>query len=243
MQKNRPLAAIGRRAVTASVLACAALGSQAAVVLTNGSFETTGASLPAGLFSASGWLNQSGLAIQASSAAAGFELTNASGVTGARFLRLVSDFPDPANTGFIVQDMGTMVAGETYSILGDVLGGGSTNVSWGATFKLASSGDITPATVFASQRITGIGLGVNSADAISLAYQATSADANQHLFLWMRADAVSSNLQATRGGVDNLRLTVTPAASTPTPGVPEPGSLALVGLALAACSAQVRRRR
>ena len=50
----------------------------------------------------------------------------AGGVTGSRYPRLASDNPDPANTGFIVQNMGTMVAGETYTITGDLLGG----VAW-----------------------------------------------------------------------------------------------------------------
>jgi PEP-CTERM motif len=224
--------------LAAAALASLSVGSQAAVVLVNGSFETTGASFSpviGGLNAASGWTHLSGLNIQAASALPGFEGEQPAGATGLRYLRLASD-AGANNIGFIGQNMGTMVAGERYDILGDVLGGNSTNTQWAATFSLSSDLGLSPATVYATQHIGGITVGVNAANAISLSYTATAGDQGQPLFLWMRADASSSGT-ARRGGVDNLRLTVTPSAT-----IPEPGSLALAGLALLVAAAAAARR-
>jgi hypothetical protein len=206
--------------------------ASAAVLLQNGSFESTGASLGSGLFQAANWTNSSGLAIQASSAPAGSEGTLASAVTGSRYLRLASDNPDPSFTGFIVQNMGTMVAGETYRITGDLLGGAGAALSFSILAQLTSDGGLNPATVYASQTTAGLGVGAVAIGGLSLSYTATGADDGQSLFLWLRARPSGAG-QAVRGGVDNLVLQTTV--------VPEPGTLGMLVAGL--CFAGVLRRR
>lgn len=220
----------------ATALLCGS--GQAAIVLQNGSFEATSGALAAGLASASGWTNQSGLAIQASSAPAGFESTVVGAVTGSRYLRLASDNPDPINTGFIVQNMGTMVAGESYAITGDLLGASGVGLQFSVLARLSSSGDINPATVYDEQTTAALpALGV-AVGGLSLSYTATAADDGDALFLWLRATP-SAFGQAVRGGIDNLVLTTTAAPQNP---VPEPGSLGLLGAALAGLWLQRRGR-
>jgi hypothetical protein len=206
--------------------------ASAAVILQNGSFEITGAALPSGLFQAANWTNNSGLPIQASSAPAGFEGTFGSAVTGSRYLRLASDNPDPGNTGFIVQNMGTMVAGETYTITGDLLGGSSAALSFSILAQLTSDGGLHPATVYASQTTAGLAVGAVAMGGLSLSYTATGADDGQSLFLWLRAQP-SGLGQAVRGGVDNLLLQTT--------AVPEPGTLGRLVAGL--CFAGMLRRK
>ncbi len=69
------------------------------------------------------WRNLSGLDIQASSRLAGSEGTLASGATGNRMLRFATDLNDPSYVGRIAQQIGPMIAGETYTFQADVLGG------------------------------------------------------------------------------------------------------------------------
>lgn len=95
-------------------LACVTTTSAfGAIVLTNGSFEATGAALGAGLFEATRWTNNSSLAIQASSALAGFESTSAGGATGSRFLlepvRVLPYQPGPAG-GSLTKQPGIVIA-------------------------------------------------------------------------------------------------------------------------------------
>jgi len=206
--------------------------ASAAVMLQNGSFEITGAALASGLFQAANWTNNSGLPIQASSAPAGFESTPNAAVTGSRYLRLASDHPDPMNTGFIVQNMGTMVAGETYTITGDLLGGAGAALSFSILAQLTSEGGLNPATVYASQTTAGLVAGAAAIGGLRLSYTATSAVAGQNLFLWLRARPSGLGL-AVRGGVDNLVLQTT--------AVPEPGTLGLLVAGL--CFAGVMRRK
>ena len=207
--------------------------SSADIILTNGSFESTGADYGSGLFAATGWINNSGLNIQASSAPAGFESTSPGGVTGSRYLRLVSDAPDPQNTGFIVQDLGTMVAGETYLFTGDVLGGFDTYGLFGATVELTSDGSLNPTTVYAAQFLSGFAQGSVGVGALNISYTATILDSGNPLSLWLRAPPASAG-QATRGGLDNIQLTIDgPATSTPEPSSPLLAALGGVVMVLA----------
>lgn len=224
----RSLLSLGLLAVTLG------LPVNASIVLQNGSFESTGAALGSGLLAVNNWTNNSGLAIQASSAPAGFEVTPAAGVTGSRFLRLASDNPNPANTGFIVQNMGTMVAGETYTITGDLLGGGSVNNPFSVFARLTSDGSNTPGTTYASQTTSPIGSLVFVSGGLLLSYTATGADNGNPLFISLRA-VPSGAGQALRGGLDNLVLQTTAAP------VPEPSTLALAGIAGLVLA--LRRRR
>ena len=223
-----------RHWMACGLLAVGMLGrAEAAVVLQNGSFETTGSSLPSGLFAVANWTNLSSLAIQASSAPAGFESTSAAGVTGSRYLRLVSDNPDPANTGFIVQNMGTMVAGQTYTISGDLLGGDALN-TYSIVARLASDSAVVPSTIYAQQTTTALGTGAVAKAGLALIYSATAADEGKDLYIWLRA-LPSGPRMAIRGGVDNLVLQV----ST---GVPEPGTFGLMAAGVLALMVGVRRR-
>ena len=210
--------------------------AEAAVVLLNGSFETTtGANLGSGLFAAANWMNLSSLPIQASSAAAGFEFMSVAGATGARVLRLASDIPDPANTGFIVQNMGTMVAGQTYTITGDLLGGAGRANPFSVVARLASDSGLTPSTVYAAQITAGLASGAVAVGGLALTYAATAGDEGKDLYIWLRA---GPSLQGTsmRGGVDNLVLQVGGTS------VPEPGTFGLMAAGLVVLLAGARRR-
>ena len=221
-------------ALLAIGVVCCCSPSRAAVVLTNGSYETTGTRYTTalgGLYQASGWTNLSSLSIQASSMLAGQEGTPAAGATGSRILRLVSDNPHPANTGFIVQNLGTMVAGETYTLTADAFGGGSVGHLWGATAQLTSDASVTPATVYDTQFVDNLSAGAFVPGAFSLSHTATAGDNGHPLFLWLRAKG-SGPGQATRGGIDNWQLIV----------IPEPATLSLVGLGALGLVASRKRK-
>jgi hypothetical protein len=210
--------------------------AEAAVVLLNGSFETTtGGDLGSALFAAANWTNLSPLPIQASSAAAGFEFMSVAGATGARVLRLASDNPDPANTGFIVQNMGTMVAGQTYTITGDLLGGAGRVNPFSLVARLASDSGVTPSTIYAEQTTAGLASGAVAVGGLALTYAATAGDEGKDLYIWLRA-APSIQGSAVRGGVDNLVLQVGGTS------VPEPGTFGLMAAGLVVLLAGARRR-
>ena len=228
-------------------LASAALGllafqSQGAVTLTNGSFESTGTTymgVLGGLDEASGWTNlteNSSLLIQASSALADYdfnpEFTSEPGsATGSRYLRLASDGP-AYNRGVTAQSLGTMVAGETYTLRGDIFGGPSVGLSYGARISFAQQLSAT-STFYATQTVDGVGNGDFGADAFNFSYTATGADDGQELVLLIEALG-SAYPECRRGGIDNLRLSTTSA-------VPEVSShLAL--LALGSAGVLTRRR-
>jgi hypothetical protein len=199
--------------------------AMATVVLTNGGFETTvGSNLGSGLYLASGWTDETGLATQAVSAPAGFAGTSVAGVTGSRFLRLASDPPDPQSTGIIAQDMGTMVAGTNYTITGTVFGGNG-NQLWGVIMRLGSDGTATPATLYASQSLIGYGSGSVGIGALDASFTATSANSGLQLFLSLQA-LPSGVGRTTRGGVDNLQLVTTAS-------IPEPASVLTLASSLA----------
>ena len=189
----------------------------AAVFLTNGSFEAIGALYdPAlgGIYAAAGWTNLSGLNIQAASMQAGQEGTRSS-TTGSRILRLANDEGDlvPANVGRIAQNLGTMVAGETYTFKADAFGGSGIGLNWGATAKFVNAGIPAPSTVYASQSVDSVTAGSRVTDAFSLGYTAQPADDGQPLWIWLQAKAAGAG-QTTRGGLDNARLTVSSGPSS-----------------------------
>jgi len=218
-------------ALFAATLATAA-GAQ--VSLNSGSFEEIGQLYsPAigGLYEASGWVNTSGLNIQASSALAGVEGTPADAATGARFLRLVSDNPDPQNTGSIYQNLGTIVAGRSYTITGDAFGGDSINNLWGGLFSL-SSGASVAGDVYAATGVAGLARGASTS--FSFGFNGTRANAGQSVFLNLSA-IPSGPGQDIRGGVDNLQLSVA--------GVPEPAAWATMIGGLGLVGGVARRRR
>ena len=204
---------ITARAVVGIALLAGVVGlANGAIVLTNGSFETTGAlynGALGGLYESSGWTNLSGLNIQASSMPAGQEGTAASGATGSRILRLVSDAPDPTNTGLIVQNLGTMVAGENYTFRADAFGGPGAGLNWGATAAFVNQGVASPSVTYASQFFDGLRANNYQLNAYTFSYTALPADNGNPLYLWLRAKP-SGGGQATRGGVDNARVTLGP---------------------------------
>ncbi len=211
--------------------------SRGAVALINGSFEDTGTTYNGalgGINEATGWTNLSGLTIQAASVPASnppnAEFTSTAGTaTGSRLLRLVADSSSPGNRGAIAQNLGTMTAGVTYTLFGDVFGGPSTGVNYSAGVSFVNQLSATPAITYVSQTLAGVPSGGFTANGITLSYTATAADQGQPLVLLLQAPVLADG-QATRGGLDNLRLTA----------VPEPGAALLAGLAGLALT---RRRR
>jgi len=215
------------------LLVCARNSRANNFILTNGNFASEGASYGSGLFATTGWTNESGLNIQASIAPSGFEDTSSD--DGSNYLRLVSDTANSQDIGFIVQDLGTMVAGDTYTFTGDDLGGLGV-LPWGATVELTSDGGLVPSTVYSSQILSGVGQGVVNVGALDISYTATSADNGNPLFLWLRA-APSGAGQDIRGGLADIQLTITTAST------PEPGSVVLVSIGLIALGLLRRRQR
>lgn len=208
------------------------------ILLTNGDFTQLGTEFsPAlgGIYQATGWINESGLDLQAAITYTGTEGTPSEG-SPTTYLRLASDVSETNsnNLGFIVQDLGTMVAGQTYTFTATALGGESTNDSWGSVVELTSDGNADPATVYASQTISGIVSGAALADAMNISYTATSADNGNPLYLWLQAAATDAN-QNTRGGLYDIQFTVTDASA------PEPATLALLAAGLLASGVFLRR--
>jgi hypothetical protein len=220
-------------AVVPLAIALAASSAHSGVTLTNGSFETTGTSYFAalgGLNEASGWTNLSPTTnFQASSAVAvnppNDEFTSAAGTaTGSRYLRLVNDV---GNQGILAQNLGTMVAGETYTITADIFGGPGVNVNYGATISLVNQVSATPSTTYASQTITNVADTAFMAGAFNFSYTATALDDGNPLVLLLAAGPAGAG-QANRGGIDNVQLTVESAATDfhlmITPNASNPGN-------------------
>jgi hypothetical protein len=218
----------------------AAAPARGAIMLTNGGFETTGASYGSfsvgELFEAAGWVNLSGNPIQASSEATGFSF--AEGVpntfmTGSRFLRFASDL---GAQGIIAQNLGTMVAGETYPVTANLFGGTGQGLTFVPSALLASDPSLTPTTTYASQTAGQVVPGATSIGGFNFSYSATAADDGQSLYLVF---AVNPSFPGTsvRGGIDDVALTVTAAP------VPEPASLMTAAGAAALGAIAWRRRR
>lgn len=138
----------------------------------NGSFEQTRGSNANGVYEAANWVDASSAWFDATSAPSGFEQTNST--DGSGYLRIATDV---GYTALIYQNVGTMVAGQTYTLTGDVLGS-SNNVGniWGAKIDFASNGAASPTTVYATEQATGVAIGASAAGAINISFTATAAD-------------------------------------------------------------------
>lgn len=223
-------------------LAASARITHAAVSLTNGSFESTGAlylNALGGINEATGWTNLTGnpgVLFQAGSTPASNppnpEFTSAPGsATGLRYLRLAADPGGSAIWGVTAQNVGTMLTGETYILLGDIFAGPSDGGQlYGARISFANQVSATPSTIYATQTVDLLNNGFFGADAFNFSYTATAADNGQPLVVLIEALPNGNNTQSRRGGIDNLRLNV----------VPEPSAAMLGGLAGLAL---LRRRR
>jgi hypothetical protein len=182
--------------------------------LTNGTFDDTSgtrySTVLGGLYSNPGWTNLSGNLSSAASMLQGQEGTaaDAGENRGNRVLRLTDDVDNPANLGILVQNLGTMVAGETYTFTADAYGGASARTTWGATASLTA--DQAGTTVYAFQVVDGLAAGEVSIRAFNFSYQATASDDGSPLYIRLVAKDVGAR-QATRGGIDNAAITVTPA--------------------------------
>lgn len=210
--------------------ATVALPASAQLAVKNGSFEVTGVQYsPAlgGLNEATDWVNTSALPIQASSALSGVEGTPPA--VGNRFLRLVSDNPNPQNTGSIYQLLGTIIAGQRYTITGTALGGDSINNLWGGLFSVASASN--GGQLFGGTSVLGLAQGQTSN--FSFTFAGTAANAGQSAFLRLAA-IPSGPGQDIRGGVDNIQLAVS--------AVPEPAAWGLMILGFGAIGVAMRRR-
>ena len=205
-------------------VSAAATSAQAAVTLANGSFEATGTEYLAGiggLNEATGWANLSATTnYQAASAQAANppngEFTSTAGTaTGSRYLRLAAD---AANVGVLAQNLGTMTAGETYTITADIFGGPGEAANYAATISLVNEVSATPTVTYGSQTVGDIADGAFAAGAFHFSYTATASEVGNPLVLLLTAPAVALG-QASRGGLDNIRLVV-----------PEPSAALLGGL-------------
>ena len=215
--------------LTLLAVSAAATSAHAAVTLANGSFESTGTEYLAGI----GGLNEATATtdFQAASAQAAnppnSEFTSAAGTaTGSRYLRLVAD---QANVGVLAQNLGTMTAGETYTITADIFGGPGSSVEYAATISLVNEVSATPAVTYNFQTVSDIADGIFVAGAFNFSYTATALDDGNDLVLLLTAPAAGPG-QASRGGLDHIQLTTVPEASAALLG-------GLGGLAL------LRRRR
>lgn len=221
--KNIALVAVAIASATIST------GAVAQVALTNGGFEQTGeqySTALGGLNAATGWTNTSNLNIQASSALSGVEGT--APATDARFLRLVSDSPDPQNTGSIFQRLGTVQTGVAYTLTGTALGGDSIGQGWGGIFTL--SAQLDGSNPFASTSVIGLARGASTT--FSFGFVGTGATAGQSLFLHLAAIPSAPGTD-TRGGVDNLQLA--------TSAVPEPATWGMMLFGFGAMGLAMRR--
>jgi hypothetical protein len=211
-------------------LLAVAPGARASIVLTNGDFATVGPVIAPDISAAAGWTNNSIPAIEAGISATGFEAT---ANIGGNYLRLASDNNGLSQVGFIVQNLGTMIAGQTYTFTGTALGGASIGTTWGAMVELTSDGTATPATVYATQVLSGFTAGEYVNGALSISFSATAADDGLPLFLWIMTPPVASG-EDIRGGIANIQLS--------TSGTPEPGTIGMMGIGLAAVFVAIRRR-
>jgi hypothetical protein len=209
-------------------------GARAALIVNNGSFESTTGTLYnaalGGLYEASDWQNLSQTNYSAARMTAGEEGTSAANATGTYLLRLVSDIGNPLYTGVIAQYLGTMSAGESYTVTADAFGGSGAGLNWGATGAFVGEASATPSTVYETQTVDGVAAGAFGQNAFNFSYTATAGDAGNPLYIWFRT-LDSGAGQARRGGIDNVQLSV----------IPEPASGMLL-FSAAAVIALIRRK-
>lgn len=222
--------------ITAFVILAGIASGNAALTLTNGSFENVGGPVGPVTTQASGdWVQESSfiassVLIQDASVESGTEGMTAT--DGNRFLRLADDanFNAAAGPGAVHQDLGTITVGETYTFTGDYFQDITTAESpdiGDFLFTVELRRDSATGPVLASysdtiSKLTGGSLSFSGSD---LQYTALAADDGAAAFL--RVSTSTPAVGVVRGGADNLTLTTQP--------VPEPSSallLCLGGLAL-----------
>jgi MYXO-CTERM domain-containing protein len=216
--------------VTALLMAFAA-PSRAAISLANGSFESIeGTTLipPApqfDIFKPVSWdILTVGTPWNAGSSSVtggtgNFDSIAAGSMTGARYLRLASDSAD-SGFGSVAQNLGTMIAGQTYTIRADAFGGNG-NIDWTGIVELRTTGANSGGTVLSFDNAGPLASGAFAADAFTVSYTATAADNGNPLWVRFAVDQLVNPNTAMRGAIDNVRLTT----------VPEPSAALLAGLA------------
>jgi hypothetical protein len=103
---------------------------------------------------------------------------------GTRFLRLQTE-----GNGYIArvaQNLGTMVAGETYTFRADVIASTAYG-DYGATAAFVNEGTAAPVTTYATQTVT---VAQGAAGGFILSYTAQGADDGKDLYIWLQAEPV-----------------------------------------------------
>ncbi|MCX6872331.1 MAG: hypothetical protein NTW21_00755 [Verrucomicrobia bacterium] len=186
----------------------------------NGSFEeTAGVDKldPYAIHNAAGWTDLTvGIPIQAGSTTAGgpkgnYDRIAADQVTGSRYMRLVSD--GLTNYGGVAQNLGTMEAGKTYTLMADVLVGNEPGITPGRWSASLQSDIAAAPTVYATATSGALAAGAYSPAGLTVSYTATAADAGKPL--WLKYGVVPHAAVAHRGGIDNVRLSDEVPASPP----------------------------
>ena len=180
--------------------------------ITDGSFENVAGPVgPIGLQNLADWTQEStfetsGVNIQDASMPSG-EATD-----GARVLRLASDNPGtPAYVGAVYQNLGTFVAGDTYTFSGDYFReAGSEPFQFGVELRKGSA----TGTILASYSDTLNAVGSGAFSGTDLRYTAFAGDDGQDAYLRIFTVASSTASGDVRGGADNIQLVTAPPRGT-----------------------------
>jgi len=176
----------------------------------NGSFEQT--TTPGVWVAAASWTEVSGLDA-AYSLPTGTE--NIPATAGSRFLRLQTE-----GNGYIArvaQNLGAMVAGETYTFRADVIAS-TTYGPYGATAAFVNEGTVAPTTTYATQTVS---VAQGATGGFILSYTAQSADDGRVLYIWL--ESVPQTQGYSRGGIDRARLDGQPEPPA-VPSAPSPAN-------------------